>query len=79
MTLFPTDEHQLSDAISGAKSALQITGGGTRGVSCAGDLLSTAKISGIRLYDPGALTIVAAAGTPLNEIEAALAAKNLGH
>jgi len=33
-------------------------------------------LSGISLYEPGALTIVAQAGTPLAEVEAALAAEN---
>lgn len=41
-----------------------------------GQVLSTAGLSGISLYEPGALTIVAGAGTPLAEIEAALAAAN---
>ena len=35
-----------------------------------------AGLSGIDLYEPGALTIVAKAGTPLAEVEAALAAEN---
>jgi glycolate oxidase FAD binding subunit len=38
-------------------------------------VLSTAALSGIRLYEPGALTLVAGAGTPLAEVEAALAAE----
>ncbi|MCF6316659.1 MAG: FAD-binding protein [Marinosulfonomonas sp.] len=71
----PSDEQQLSEAIAAAKGPLRIVGGGTRGVLCDGDVLSTAAISGISLYDPGALTIVAAAGTPLADIEAALAAE----
>jgi glycolate oxidase FAD binding subunit len=42
----------------------------------AGEVLSVAGLSGIELYEPGALTIVAKAGTPLAEVEAALAAEN---
>jgi glycolate oxidase FAD binding subunit len=42
----------------------------------AGEVLSVAELSGIELYEPGALTIVAKAGTPLAEVEAALAAEN---
>lgn len=72
----PSDESQLSEAVATAKGALHIKGGGTRGVHCEGDVLSTKALSGITLYDPGALTIVAAAGTPVSEIEAALAAEN---
>ena len=37
--------------------------------------LSTAGLTGIPLYEPGALTLVAQAGTPVAEIEAALAAE----
>ncbi len=75
MTLKPSDEKQLSEAIAAAKGPLRIVGNGTRDVLCDGDMLSTAAMSGISLYDPGALTIVAAAGTPLAEIEAALKAQ----
>jgi len=41
-----------------------------------GETLSTSGLSGITLYEPGALTLVAQAGTPLAEIEAALDAEN---
>ncbi|MFV0473549.1 MAG: FAD-binding protein, partial [Pikeienuella sp.] len=56
---------------------LEIVGGGTRrglGRPVAGRALSTAGLSGISLHEPGALTLVAGAGTPLAEIEATLAA-----
>lgn len=76
MSLKPCNETELSEAVSSAKSPLRIIGGGTRGVECGGDILHTTAINGISLYDPGALTIVAAAGTPLAEVEAALAAEN---
>ncbi|KPU84280.1 2-hydroxy-acid oxidase [Marinosulfonomonas sp. PRT-SC04] len=72
----PHDEAQLSEAIASATEPLMIVGGGTRGVVVDGQVLSTTAINGISLYDPGALTIVANAGTPLSEIEAALAAEN---
>ena len=39
-------------------------------------MLETSGLSGIRLYEPGALTLVAGAGTPLAEVEAALAEAN---
>jgi glycolate oxidase FAD binding subunit len=38
-------------------------------------VLSTADLSGISLYEPSALTVVAAAGTPLADIEKTLAAE----
>jgi len=64
--------------VAGAEGALRIVGGGTRPVGrpVTGDDLSVAGLSGIELYEPGALTIVAQAGTPLAEVEAALAAEN---
>ena len=71
----PVDEKELGAAIAGAEGPLRIVGGGTRGVDCAGEVLSTAGMAGITLYDPGALTLVAKAGTPLAEIEAALASE----
>jgi glycolate oxidase FAD binding subunit len=40
-----------------------------------GEALETVGLAGITLYEPGALTIVAGAGTPLAEIEATLAAE----
>ena len=50
-------------------------GGGTRAIGAPvdGAVLSTSRLSGVSLYEPGALTIVAGAGTPLEEVEAALA------
>ncbi|MEO1291718.1 MAG: glycolate oxidase subunit GlcE [Pseudomonadota bacterium] len=78
----PTDEDAVCGVIreaAEAKSPLEIIGGGTRRglgrpVQAAASL-STAALSGITLYEPGALTIVAKAGTPLGEVEAALAAE----
>ncbi|MGV6888524.1 FAD-binding protein [Rhodophyticola sp. SM2404] len=74
----PTTEKDLQDAIASAKGPLRVMGGGTRpiGKPLAGEVLSVAEMSGITLYEPGSLTIVAQAGTPLAEIEAALAADN---
>ena len=76
--LSPRDEQELSEAVAGAGGPLRIVGGGTRllGRPVAGEVLSVAGLSGIELYEPGALTIVAKAGTPLAEVEAALAAEN---
>lgn len=71
----PTNEAELADAIRDAGGPLVVRGGGTRAVGrpVSGAALSVAGISGIRLYEPGALTLVAAAGTPLAEAEALLA------
>jgi len=76
MTL-PRSEAELAETIRDADGPLHIRGGGTRpiGNPVEGDPLEVSAISGISLYDPGALTMVAKAGTPLAEIEAALAAE----
>lgn len=74
--LTPTTETDLADAIRSATSPLSIRGGGTRGPLTEGEPLSTSGLSGIVLYEPGALTLVARAGTPISEIEATLAAEN---
>jgi glycolate oxidase FAD binding subunit len=42
----------------------------------AGEALSVAGLAGVELYEPGALTIVVKAGTPLAEVEAILAREN---
>ena len=77
--LDPRDEAELAEAIAGLTEPVEIRGGGTRlGLGRpvqAGATLSTAGLSGVKLYEPGALTLVAGAGTPLAEIEALLAAE----
>jgi glycolate oxidase FAD binding subunit len=40
-----------------------------------GEVLETGGLSGVELYEPGALTLVARAGTPLAEVEHVLAAE----
>jgi len=75
----PKSESDLADVIkaSAAKgTGLQIRGGGTRaglGHGVTGELLDTTGLTGVSLYEPGALTIVASAGTPLDTIEKTLA------
>ncbi len=66
-----------SRAAARRRTGLAIRGGGTRGIGHAveGEALSTAGLTGITLYEPGALTLVVRAGTPLAEVEAALAAE----
>src|SRR5512134_2818892 len=78
--LAPASETELAEAVRAAAAAgrpLAIEGGGTRGLGHAveGERLSTAGIAGITLYEPGALTLVVRAGTPLAEVEATLAAE----
>ncbi len=72
----PETEAELAEMIRAANGPLSVRGGGTRGVAPVGEALSTAGLSGVTLYEPGALTLVAQAGTPVAEIEAALASEN---
>lgn len=73
----PTTEDELSDAIRAARGPLVLRCGGTQPVGRPqpGEVLSMAGFTGITLYEPGALTLVARAGTPLAEVEAALEAE----
>jgi glycolate oxidase FAD binding subunit len=76
--LTPATETELAEAIAAAQGPLRFEGGGTRpiGHPVEGDTLSLANLSGITLYEPGGLTLVAKAGTPIAEIETALAVEN---
>ncbi len=73
----PETETALAEVVKSAEGPLRIVGGGTRdiGAPVVGEVLSTAGLSGVTLYEPGALTLVAQAGTPVAEIEAVLAAE----
>jgi glycolate oxidase FAD binding subunit len=76
--LTPRDEADLAEAVAATRTPLCVAGGRTRamGLTEASTEVSTVGLSGIMLHEPGALTIVARAGTPLAEVEAALAAEN---
>ncbi len=71
----PATELELAEAIREAKGPLRVTGGGTRAIGQVGaaQVLETSGLSGVSLYEPGALTIVAAAGTTLAAVEEVLA------
>ncbi|WP_435256422.1 FAD-binding protein [Thioclava sp. FR2] len=70
----PQSEAELAGLIRDAERPFVIVGGGTRSIGeIEGEVLSTVALKGIELYEPGALTLVARAGTPLDEVEAALA------
>lgn len=72
----PESEAEIAAILRAARAPLTIIGGGTRSRQAGGDVLSTRGLSGITLYEPAAMTLIARAGTPLAEIEAALAAEN---
>ncbi len=76
----PESEEALARLVQDAARSgtrLRVRGGGTRPVGnpVEGEVLSTARLSGVELYEPGALTLVVRAGTPLAEVEAILAAE----
>ena len=68
----PVTETELAEVVRDAPGPLYIRGGGTRGPVAKGVPLDVSGLSGISLYEPGALTLVAGAGTALAEVEAAL-------
>jgi len=73
--------HQIVERIRAAAAAntpLCIRGGGTKdfyGEAPHGEVLSTADLTGITSYEPSELVVTVRAGTPLAELEAALAEK----
>lgn len=72
----PRTEAELAELIAGAKQPMQVIGGGTRSAMAPrADILTSRGLSGISLYEPGSLTLVAQAGTALSDIEAALEAE----
>jgi glycolate oxidase FAD binding subunit len=82
-TFRPSDASQLREAIAWAvaeEQPLELLGGGTkRGIGRpvqAAHTLDLSALSGIRAYEAPELVLTAGAGTPLAEIEAALAAQN---
>ncbi len=73
----PVSESELSEMIAGADGPLRIIGGGTRPVGrpVDGATLALARLSRVVDYEPGALTLVVKAGTPVAEVERVLAAE----
>ena len=78
----PATEAEACAIVSDAHAAcrpLRVEGGGTRAgtrrPTNATDVLSSAGLTGITLYEPSELVIGARAGTPVRELKATLAAK----
>ena len=70
--LRPGSEAELAGLVRAARGPLAVGGGFTRGMVAEGEPLTVAGLSGIELHEPGALTLVAKAGTPVAEVERAL-------
>ena len=74
-------QQHLTDQIKTAaaqNTALRIAGSGSKsfyGEPCTGALLDLSRYCGITAYEPTELVVTARAGTPLTELEAALAEK----
>ncbi|MCY0150247.1 glycolate oxidase subunit GlcE [Hoeflea sp. G2-23] len=80
---YPETEDEVARLVAAAfaaKNPLEIRGGGTKaglgGPSQSASAISMTKLTGITNYDPSELVMAARAGTPLAEIEVALAANN---
>lgn len=70
----PATEAELAEAIQQAEGSLCLCGGGTRRIGGGGGTrLDLSGLTGVSLYEPGALTIVAGAGMPLEALEQVLA------
>ena len=79
-SLDPTLRHLIDriQAASASRTPLRLRGGGSKdfyGESLQGECLDLAPLNGITSYEPTELVVTARAGTPLRELEAALAEK----
>ena len=81
MFVLPAEVTQLIDRLRAARAdraPLQIVGGGTKafyGEAPRGEPLPMREVTGITSYEPSELVVTVRAGTPLAELESALAAK----
>lgn len=73
----PESEADLAELIKTANGPVRVRGGGTRpiGTETDGSVLETGGLSGVTLYEPGALTVVVKAGTPVEDLERVLGAE----
>lgn len=82
MNVFETSLRHITDRIlaaSAERTPLRIRGTGSKdfyGESLQGEVLDTTALTGITSYEPTELVVTARAGTPLAELEAALAEKH---
>jgi glycolate oxidase FAD binding subunit len=72
----PDTEAELAEFVTASTGPLCVQGSGSRGALVAGEPLSVGALTGVELYEPGALTLVVRAGTPVAEVDALLAEQN---
>ncbi len=79
MSEAPADEEEAAEIVRGANAGLDLAGAGTRAFGRPGEAaarLSTARLSGVVFHEPAEMVVRARAGTPVRQVEAALAAHN---
>ena len=74
VTLAPGSESDIREVLLSETEPLHIAGGQSR-LEATEKNISTAQLNGIVEYEPGALTMVAKAGTPLSVIKDTLKKK----
>ena len=76
VTLTPGSESDIREVLLSETEPLHIAGGQSRLEATEKKIISTAQLNGIVEYEPGALTMVAKAGTPLSVIKDTLKKEN---
>ena len=76
VTLAPDSESDVREVLLSETEPLHIAGGQSRLKATEKKIISTAQLNGIVEYEPGALTMVAKAGTPLSVIKDTLKKEN---
>ncbi|MCX8508917.1 MAG: FAD-binding protein [Rhodobacteraceae bacterium] len=66
-------EAHLAELLTERHVPVWLRGGATRGTLGVGEVLDLTGLSGVRLYEPETLTLVAGAGTPLDDLQGLLA------
>ena len=69
VTLSPGSESDVREVLLSETEPLHIAGGQSRLIATEKKNISTSQLNGIVDYEPGALTMVAKAGTPLSVIK----------
>ena len=76
VSLVPSSEVEISEVLIKETEPLHIAGGQSRLEATEEKIISTSALNGIVEYEPGALTMVAKAGTPLSIIKNTLQKEN---